>query len=1120
MTKYSKPNTSKSLHAATGHPGRWKAKGIHEAHQGNFEEARPLLLQALAQSPDDPETLTCLGYVELNLGKPQEALRMLQQAVERDGRSAESRYQLARTLHSLGENESALREVEVGLALSPGNEPLLEYKGLILKELFRYDEAIETFEGLIKRDPNSYSHWNNTANLYRNMCEFEKAENCYRKAIQLSGNIASPFSNYLTCLHYNPLSSREEIFSNCKEWESRYALHQAPERPKPCNLSPSRRLRLGMFSDGFRMHPVGQMITAALENLERQEFEIFAYSTNATEDFLTQRIKRTVDHWVPVQHLSEEDFAQRIRDDQIDIFIDLNGHNSGTRMRTMAMQPAPLLVKWVGGLINTMGLSSIDYLITDTVESPAGEDEFYTEKLIRMPDDYICYTPPPYIPNIAPLPASKNGHLTLGCFNNPSKINDSVLAEWAILMRELPNSRLLLKGHQYNSDRLRQKVRDTMASHGIGEDRLDIEGYSPHTELLETYNRIDIALDPWPYSGGLTTCEAFMMGVPVVSLPGPTFAGRHSATHLVNAGMPELVTNSWDRYRTRVLELASDLDSLSTIRRHLREVLLQSPVCDGPRFAKNFTVAMRAIWQRYCEGKQPAALTLDKEGQAWFEGDSKSMQLQHPEPELRAREDDFRFTFEGKVITLDHGGSLVGTEGFASLQRLGAFATIAFDPASKVNNVISPQSEGELHLYPHIALGDGQETTLYACLDPAMNATLEPLSAERQLPNNRQGTQVIAQLPIATLRLDDIEGLESIDWLLLDNLNDSLKILENGEKALVNTLLVQARVNFVPTHEHQPELTLISHWLSRHGFSFYRLNNLQHYSHLPRRDDLAKSQATQLTYADALFVPNEKRMAELTDNQRLKLAFVLHTVYGIQDLATALISDVSLQKSLSYLMTEGFLLTSKKLEMIDQERQSNIVDNSLSLPEAPFMSDAERELFKEAIEGAEHYFEFGSGGSTVWAVREGLAVKGVESDAKWVNALKSKLGKHCQVEAVDIGPTGEWGYPLSQTYSDKFPDYSRAIHKHQTPFDLILVDGRFRVACVISAIQHALGHQKDLQKARIFIHDFWNRPQYHVVLDFLDTVGRVDSAGLFKIKEGVDCMALESLWKEYAKQPA
>jgi hypothetical protein len=176
-------------------------------------------------------------------------------------------------------------------------------------------------------------------------------------------------------------------------------------------------------------------------------------------------------------------------------------------------------------------------------------------------------------------------------------------------------------------------------------------------------------------------------------------------------------------------------------------------------------------------------------------------------------------------------------------------------------------------------------------------------------------------------------------------------------------------------------------------------------------------------------------------------------------------------------------------------------------------------LFKEAIEGAEHYFEFGSGGSTVWAVREGLAVKGVESDAKWVNALKSKLGKHCQVEAVDIGPTGEWGYPLSQEYSDKFPDYSRAIHRHQTPFDLILVDGRFRVACVISAIQHVLDHQKDPQKARFFIHDFWNRPQYHVVLDFLDIVERVDNAGLFKIKEGVDCMALESLWQEYAKQP-
>lgn len=1119
-----KAQAQQAINRAPKQASGWKALGNCLLQEKQYPEAQHALEQARTLDPHDAETLILLGMVEIKLGDIQTAQELAEKSLEIASNNSDGLCLLARILYDRGLYDQALGYIEQALAIVPNREDALERKALILTKTHRYEEAIILFDGLIRRRPDYFAFWNNAANLLKDIGQLDKAETYYLKAIELSGDSPLAYSNRLTNLHYNPAVSRQTIFDVCKEWEARYAPKDIPPRPQPEECLPQRRLRIGMISDGFSNHPVGRMITLMLESLSRYEFELFAYSTNNFEDPLTRRIKQSVNHWASIAHLTDEQFAERIRSEKIDILIDLAGHNAGNRMRTMALQPAPLLVKWVGGLINTTGLSAIDYLLSDSIESPPGEDAFYTEKLIRLPDDYICFTPPEYVPEIGNLPALENGHITLGCFNNPTKINEVVLTEWARIMHELPNSRLLLKGMQYNSEDLCQRVRAIMVEQGIEAERLMIEGPSPHRELLQTYNRIDIALDPWPYSGGLTTCEAFLMGVPVVSLPGPTFAGRHSATHLVNAGMPELVVDSWDEYRARVLELASDLDSLSTIRRHLREVLLQSPVCDGPRFAKNFTIAMRAIWQRYCEGKQPAALTLDQEGQAWFEGDSQPMQLQHPTPAAGSEENAFNFAFEGKVVTLDNGALLVGTTGFSSLQKLGAFAAIAFDPTSKVTNAAQLQAAGELHHYPHVTLGDGREGTLFACLDPAMNATLEPLPAEQQLPGNQEATQVIAKLPITTLRLDDIEGLENIDWLLLDNMNDSLAILENGEKALANTLLVQVRVNFSPTHKNQPEMTQISHWLSRHGLSFYRLNNLQHKSYLAKHSDLLKTQATQLITADALFIPDHARLAELSDNQRLKLAFILHTVYGALDLASALLAQIDDALAQSYLIAEKFLPPPKEdipaPEKKPLEDSPPVASQLIALPQAPHMSETERALFKKALVGAKSYFEFGSGGSTVWAVSEGLTVKGVESDAKWVNALKQQLGELCQVEAVDIGPTREWGYPVSSAHSHKFANYSHAIKKHDYPLDLILVDGRFRVACTATAIQHILDHHRSLEDARIFIHDFWDRPAYHVVLDFLDTLERVDTAGLFKLKPGIQREDVERLLKKYVLQPA
>ena len=900
MSQKALSEAQKRVHLYPMDPSAWKAFGTLLLHE-RPDEAVISFTRALSHTPKDYVILELLAQAQNALGNEKEALESLEHALAINPGFSQGHFRIASMLYQRTEYEQALFHIEKADTLTPGNSETLACKGNISYRLYRFDEALATFEALIQRHPQNYGFWNNVGNVKRDTGKFEEADTYYQRSIALAKNDAVPFSNRLTTLHYRPEMNREEIFKVCKEWQMRFAAKGKVSRPVPPDLSQNRKIRIGMFSDGFRAHPVGWMSTAALENLQEHEIELYAYSTSQAVDHLTQRIKQVSTKWTPIQHLSDENFAQLIRDDQIDILIDLCGHNAGNRMQTMVMEPAPILVKWVGGLINTTGVEAIDYLLTDAIETPVGEDLFYTEKLIRMPDDYICFTPPPYAPPVASLPALKNGYITLGCFNNPIKINDVVLTEWSMLMQELPDSQLFLKGHQFANELVCQQICDHMAKSGIAAERLLFEGQSKHQALLETYNRIDIALDPWPYSGGLTTCEAMLMGVPVVTLPGPTFAGRHSATHLVNAGMPELVVNSWDEYRKRVIELASDLNSLSTIRTHLRDVLLQSPVCDGPRFGKHFTTAMRAIWQRYCEGKSPAALTIDKQGDGWFEGESESLNILRPALHPAKAKDAFSFSFTGKIITLDNGAMLVGSPQFTELRKLSAFTTIVFDPTSKVKTAEELEQQGDFHYFPHAVLGDGKSLTMFACLDPNMSSTIEPLPIEQQLSGYHEATKVIAKLSINSQRLDGIDGLESIDWLLLDNKNDSLVILENGEQTLRGTLLVQARINFATTHYNQPEFSQVNSWLCSHGFKLYRLNNTEYYSHLPAQDNQTKQSATQQIYSDAIFLPNDTRMAELTKNQKLKLAFILHTVYGVEDLAYKLIKDVEPLAAIQYL---------------------------------------------------------------------------------------------------------------------------------------------------------------------------------------------------------------------------
>lgn len=268
---------------------------------------------------------------------------------------------------------------------------------------------------------------------------------------------------------------------------------------------------------------------------------------------------------------------------------------------------------------------------------------------------------------------------------------------------------------------------------------------------------------------------------------------------------------------------------------------------------------------------------------------------------------DFNWQLPGRVVALDNGGSFALQARFPALMRSSAFAVVCFDPASRLGERHELLELEEFQVFPHVTLGDGQPSSLVACLDPALSATLEPLP-EVHLPEyHHAGTRVLARIPVSTVALDRIEGLESLDYLVLDAYSDSAAILDHGRKALADTLLIQVRIAFQPTHQRQPNLAELMHWAARNGFRFYRLHQPDHHCHLPEREDLARSQASELVSADALFLPSHERMASLSDKQRLKLAFLLDTLFDIHDLSHALLTIVEPQRTEAYLAARGYL---------------------------------------------------------------------------------------------------------------------------------------------------------------------------------------------------------------------
>jgi len=384
------------------------------------------------------------------------------------------------------------------------------------------------------------------------------------------------------------------------EWDERHAApHRASWKSWDLDRDPDRPLRLGFLSPDLRRHPVGFFLARVFDNLDPHSCAVVCYHSRAVRDAMSDRLAAKASRWHDVVGLSDDALAAQIRADRIDILFDLAGHTADHRLLVFARRPAPIQITWMG-YVGTTGLKAMDYLLADRFHVPPAAEAHYCEKVLRMPAGYVCYDPPPSAPAVGPLPALERGFVTFGSFNNAAKLTPEVLALWAEIVGRVPGSRLLLASPALGGAIARDRIGSAFGAAGGDRDRLELRGSLPWPDLLAAYNTVDVALDPFPYSGGVTTCEALWMGVPVVTCPGETFASRHSLSHLSTVGLTETVAGDSREYADLAVRLAGDLSHLASLRAGLRDQMAGSPLCDGVRFARDLLSLLRDVWRQWC----------------------------------------------------------------------------------------------------------------------------------------------------------------------------------------------------------------------------------------------------------------------------------------------------------------------------------------------------------------------------------------------------------------------------------------------------------------------------------------------------------------------------------------
>jgi predicted O-linked N-acetylglucosamine transferase (SPINDLY family) len=565
---------------------------------GQFEQARACYRQAIERKPDYADAQVNLGNVCQDLGRLDEAVACYRRAAELVPEHAVAWSNLGHALLMQQQISAAVECCRLAVELQPSLAEAHNNLGNALFMLGKLDEADACLRRALALRPNFAEALNNLGGLLKDRAQLGEALACYRCALAANPASAAAHSNLIYTLYFHTGSHAAAIAAEQARWVECHAAQFARQiAPHTNDRRPDRRLRIGYVSPDFRQHAVGMNLLPLLGHHDHQQFKVFCYDDTLRPDTLSQRLHEGADVWRSIVGLNDEQVAAHIRDDQIDVLVDLALHTARNRLLVFARKPAPVQASFAGYPGST-GLRTIDYRLTDPqLEPPDRDDPFAADEAFRLPDTFWCYEPLTEEPALNALPAAEAGHVTFGCLGNFGKLNPAVLALWARVLTELERSRLIVRAAEGSH---RQWAVNLLAEHGVAPDRVEFVASQPHAQYLETYQRIDVGLDTFPYNGHTTSLDALWMGVPVVTLVGQTAVGRAGLSQLANLGLAELAADTPERFAEIATALARDLPRLSELRATLRRRMQHSPLMDAPRFARNIEAAYRVMWQRWC----------------------------------------------------------------------------------------------------------------------------------------------------------------------------------------------------------------------------------------------------------------------------------------------------------------------------------------------------------------------------------------------------------------------------------------------------------------------------------------------------------------------------------------
>ena len=574
--------------------------GTALTHARRFDDAIRSFQTAIDLNPKHAEATNNLGSSLRSLGKLDQAIPWFKKAIEINPDLVEGYANLAASQADMNDNAAALESIDHAIARRANVARMHFLRGIVLRNLWQHDEGIISIRHAIELDPEVKDAYTSLGYALLEQGDLDGAMAALTRGIEGTPD-ATSHSNVLMTMNYHPGYTPADLLALHQRWAT---LHEHPlragHRPHTNDRSPDRKLRVGYVSPDFRGHSVAFFLEPILAHHDHAQIEVFAYAHIASVDMNTYRLRSQINHWRETASKPYEQVEQMIRDDQIDILVDLAGHTGSNLLPVFARKPAPIQINMIG-FPSTTGLTSMNYRITDALCDPPGvSDAFNTESLIRMPRSFWVYQPPADCPPIGNLPADDNGIFTFTSVNNFTKVTPAVQLMWAKLLRATPNSKLIIQTSAMNSPQTKAIVQARFEAEGVSADRLDFRPWSDMKNYLALLERSDITLDPYPFNGGTTTCHSLWMGAPVLTLAGDRHASRMGLSMMTNIGLPEFVAHSPEEYVAIGQRLAGNVPWLREVRRTMRERLLASPLLDAAGHTRELEAVYRQAWTKWC----------------------------------------------------------------------------------------------------------------------------------------------------------------------------------------------------------------------------------------------------------------------------------------------------------------------------------------------------------------------------------------------------------------------------------------------------------------------------------------------------------------------------------------